>query len=150
MATPYKLDLKVSRPSGEIILAKITPMQNGRINLELPYIEAIKKDKELNCPSGIFRKEYPREQHREIIDKLTNYLESLFLKELSNEVNNTGKHSGSKPTRAKKPINPKPTEPSKGEKPGGLHGSGRGRKPSGSSGRREPKPELVKESDSES
>ena len=52
MIKSFKLRLKVCDTKGTVIVAKISPLGNGTVNIDLPYIEAVSKDNALNCPSG--------------------------------------------------------------------------------------------------
>ena len=78
----YSRTLKVCSPDGERIYAIITP-QWDTVHVEIRFLEVVKKDNPQFAQNGVIRFSCPKDGYTETIIKLTNYLESLFLKEMN-------------------------------------------------------------------
>jgi hypothetical protein len=104
MISKYQLPLKVSEPNGKRVIATITQMDGKTNKFELPFIRALSNDKKMKKHSGKFVAFYQRARHKDFVEKTTKYLESLFLKELSDEDPDTSQHSGNKSRRAEKQV----------------------------------------------
>lgn len=135
MMGSYRLPLSVCDLSGRIIEAQITQVDSEHNRIYVPYIKAVEKDGMEGSFNGEIRRIYNRANHKAVVKNLTKYLETLFLKELSDEDNNPSSSIGTDTGRDKIAINPSATEPSKGEGSGGVYNSRGGRKPSGSAGK---------------
>jgi hypothetical protein len=80
--------LKVSTPEGEPIYAIITPVQQGVVHVEVRPLEVVQEDNPPFSVNGVIRFRAPTGQKfKEIMINLTNYLESLFLKDMAKDEN---------------------------------------------------------------
>lgn len=96
----YTLPLKVCEPSGKRVVATITQM-GDRVKIELPYIKEVDKDNPDFAKNGVVKVVVNRSVYAKTKDLVTNYLESVFLKELENADRNTG-HGNRPPRRGNK------------------------------------------------
>lgn len=143
----YKLPLKVCNTKGARVYASITKV-GDRVNLRLPYIEAVRIDSPKFSKDGVVFFNYDRKDHRTIVDQLTKYLEDLFLKELSDEDNNTSDNGRSNTRRDKKKSKSRTTPKSEGKKIDSVCDSGRGSEQAESDRSGSKDSELVKGSSS--
>lgn len=89
MVRNYTLPLKVCDPSGKRISVSVTQM-GERVRIESDFIKAVELDKPAFSKGGIIRITVNRKDYSATKEKLTKYLEDLFLKELGNADRNTG------------------------------------------------------------
>ncbi len=80
----YKKLLKVATPEGKRIVATISPYANNVI-VKIDYLEVVKKDNPKFAKEGKIKFSCPKPKYREAMIILTQYLEDLFLKGMSNE-----------------------------------------------------------------
>lgn len=101
MKNSYRKPLGVSTPEGKRIIATVTPLGKGIVKIQLPYLEAVKKDGTKNGRLGVITN---RRNYGDAITKITRYMESLFLKEMSNDNSDTGKRAKNKSGRNPKYV----------------------------------------------
>ena len=143
MKNSYKKPLNVSKPNGERIVATVTQLGNGTVRIKLPIMYGA-DNRLLNMV--VHQRNYPKAIH-----KIEKYLESLFLKELSNDnlhsslktKNESGRITESHSSRSEiKSGGKRPTE--------SIHSGSRGNNPSKNSGRGSRKNELAEDHNPES
>ena len=154
MARRYSRTLNVSTPDGERIYAIVTQGLDTA-HIEVRFLEVVKKDNPPFASNGVIRFNAPKGKIKEIYKALTNYLESLFLKELSEEgeVNEDIYSSlgiDVKSRRGKKSPKSRATREPVGERDlTGIHDSSRGDVNTESSGSGEPSSEVASGGDSQ-
>ena len=80
----YKLNLKVSTAEGKRIIANVE--KNGSlIYITIPFLELVKQDMPVFARNGVIKINTTKNNYPKVIEKLTSYLENLFLKGLNNE-----------------------------------------------------------------
>jgi len=145
----YSRTLKVSTPDGQRIIAVISRSGNKPI-IEIPYLEVVKKDNPPFASNGVIRFSCEQKNYSNVIATLTQYLEDLFLKGMSNESVYTG--LGVKPKSRRTKKSDLPGEIKGDSREGGsssLHTSARRNKQTKDSRPRSADNEMAESSDSE-
>ena len=101
MASTNKVLLKVSDTTGKPIYAWVKSFK-GNINIRVGFLQEVKDDNPQFATNGMIRFNCKQTKYKEAIDKLTKYLEDLFLKGIADEDNNTSIKIGNKSGRDKK------------------------------------------------
>lgn len=84
----YQRLLRVANLKGERISAIVN--KNGpNVNIRVPFLNVVLKDNPPFANKGIIRMVCKQKDYSEVIEKVTKYLEDLFLKELESENTNT-------------------------------------------------------------
>lgn len=81
MGNRYTKRLKVSDPNGVPVYAIIRPGLNTS-NVEVRYLEVVAKDNPPFANNGVIRFNVSKGKFKNAIQALTNYIETLYLKEL--------------------------------------------------------------------
>ena len=148
----YRRNLKVSTPEGERLYALITPV-GATVHIEVRPLEAVQKDNPPFAVGGVIRFYVTRDKYKEVLIGLTNYLETLMLKELDKEIEiDESLHTslGIDPKRRSNKAAPKQRDNRKaiGERDiDGLHDSTRGGEQAESSGGGQPGSNVATGSD---
>lgn len=85
----YTLQLKVCKPDGAPFFAEITQVDKEKNRVTIRECDSLVGDGWETDKKGSFSKVYRRSMHVRVIDTLTQYLETLMLKELAHENNHT-------------------------------------------------------------
>lgn len=120
--------LKVSDTSGKRIKMGVT-REGSNVKLNVPFIEAVKKDKPAFAKKGIIDITVLVKDYTATKNMLTSYLENLFLKELSSADTDTSNGRRSNTGRAKTKPTTGSNEGTGGESSSSLRDSGRGDEP---------------------
>ena len=115
--------LNVSDPAGNRVEVTVTRnVQAGSVTVVLEPITAVIKDKpEFMGKDGRVVATVPRSEYTKYLETLTNYLESLFLKELSDADLHTGPEKDNTRSRRSETLLPGGEEGPGGEKTGRVH-----------------------------
>lgn len=139
--------LKVCDPSGKVVISKVTYL-NGVATIELPFIEAVKKDNPEFAKNGVVKYTVPQRRYQKAKEGLTKYLEDLFLKELAeDETIYPGNGGKSNPGRTKKESSSRSNEKVTGEDSNAVRDRGRGKKQSESDRGRVENSDVAQSSD---
>ena len=143
---PYDLPLKVASPEGDTVVAKVKQIDAFKNVIAIPHMEIVEKDDPEFSKKGVISIVYLRKNHREIVTKITKYLEDLFIVEMKNEGNNS-KHSGKTNSRGSKAVVDAGTTPKgQGKESGSIHNSRGGHVPTPSNKRGKPEAIVAKDS----
>ncbi len=139
--------LKVATPEGKRIPANIHRV-GKRVSIRVDYLEVVEKDNPPFAEKGIIKVSCEQPKYVETINLLTQYLEDLFLKGMSDENIHTSLGAQSKPGGAKAKDTKRKAGRSKRERgtPGIQPGAG-GDEPSEGTGRGYTNPEVAEISD---
>jgi hypothetical protein len=147
MVKQYARLLKVSSPEGKKIYAKIFRIGDNA-KIEINYLDIVKTDDPPFACNGVIRLNVPTIKYKETIDRLTKYLESLFLKGMADEDIYTGLGAKPKSRRTKKLDTGRKAKGAEGQGDSpGLHISARGSESTESPGSGKAGPEMAEGSD---
>ena len=153
----YKKLLKVRDKNKKQIFAKIYPGQEN-VQIVVDYLEQVEKDKPPFANKGIIKIQVKKTEYAQrdnegitVIDRLTKYLESLFLKELADEDSHTSHAPGNQSGGSvKKPSAGKtPGDKGKGQTSGVRNSAGGDKPAEASAGRDGKKVDMAEGTDSE-
>ena len=148
MMNSYKLNLKVCDTKGLRITAKVYQLSETVNKITVKAPEAVIKDNPPFLKGNELVIAYDRKDHKKAVDKITTYLESVFMKELYNEDNNTSEQNRPNTGRNKKSSKSRTATKSEGKSTNTLHDSGRGQEQAESNRRGVKDSDMDKESDS--
>jgi hypothetical protein len=151
--------LRVSSPDGKPVYAIVTP-QMETVHIEVRYLDVVAKDDPPFSRNGVIRFTCRRLANRDqpgykaVMNQLTQYIESLYLKEMDEE-NKVDENiyssigAKSKPRRIKKsPSKPKVERTIGTGDTSGIHSSARGEEQADAFGSRESDSDVAEGSDS--
>ena len=149
MAPRYTRPLKVSHPDGTRVMAQVK-RSGDQVRIVVEKLEEVKKDNPQFADDGIISITVPVSTYQNVLIKLTQYIEDLFLKGMADE--DTYSSLGTKPKsrRAKKSDSKRETGSSEGEgSSSSVHTGPRRSESSEDSRRGQTDSEMAEGSDSE-
>lgn len=143
--------LKVSTPDGHRIMINTVRRSGDKIVIVVEYNKDVAKDNPPFSKNGIIKMTCVRKDYQQTLQKLTNYLETLFLKGLLNENTNTSSRISNDSRGNEKQTKPYTIGVDEGKgSDTSVHVSTRGTKSTKSSGRGKSSVEVDESSDKDS